>query len=62
VAKDYQAIEQLERDRAYDEQIQRSDAGGVIAQKGLSTLGWWSPAPDHISADGRFSDFDPKYQ
>jgi len=62
VAKDYQAIEQLKRDRAYDEQIQRSDASGMIAQESLPTLGRWSVAPDHISADSRFSDFDPKHQ
>src|SRR5208282_3285664 len=31
VMQDHQAIEQLERDRAYDEQIQRSNAANVIA-------------------------------
>ena len=39
VTQDHQAIEQLERDRAHDEPIQRSDAGNVIAQEGLPTLG-----------------------
>ena len=52
VTQDHQAIEQLERDRAYHEQIQRSDAGGMIAQESLPTLGRWSAAPDHIPADG----------
>src|SRR5437660_11653897 len=52
VTQDHQAVEQLERDSAYDEQIQRSDAGSVIAQEGLPTLRRWSAAPDHISADG----------
>jgi hypothetical protein len=35
---DHQAIEQLERDRADDEQIDRSDSGGVIAKKRLPAL------------------------
>jgi hypothetical protein len=52
VMQDYQAIEQLERDAADHEQIQRSNAGGMIAQKSLPTLGRWSAAPDHVPADG----------
>src|SRR5208337_1147183 len=52
VTQDHQAVEQLERDGPHDEQIQRSDASGMIAQKGLPTLGWWSAASDHIPADG----------
>ena len=32
VTQGHKAVEQLERDGAYDEQIQRSDAGTVIAQ------------------------------
>src|SRR3984957_21315684 len=52
VAQDHQAVEQLERDGAHHEQIQRSDAGSVIAQKSLPTLGRWPAAPDHIPADG----------
>jgi hypothetical protein len=39
VTQDHQAVEQLERDRAYDEQIQRRDAGGMITGESLSTLG-----------------------
>ena len=62
VTQDHQAVEQLERDSAYDEEVQRSDARNVIAQESLPTLGRWSPAPDHIPADGRFSDFDSKHQ
>src|SRR5271170_382606 len=54
MTQDHQAIEQLERDRA--NHIQRSNAGGMIVQKGLPTLRWWSPATDHIPTDGRFSD------
>src|SRR5579864_2855717 len=48
VTQDHQAVEQLEGDRVYDEQIQRSDARGMIAQESLPTLGRWSVAPDHI--------------
>src|SRR5271155_3474330 len=52
VTQDHQAVEQLERDSAYDEQVQRSDAANVIAQEGLPTLGPWSAAPYHIPANG----------
>ena len=62
MTQDHQAVERLERDGAYDEQIQRSDAGRVITQESLPTLGWWSAAPDHIPAYGRFSDVDAKHQ
>src|ERR1700730_9954375 len=62
VTQDHQAVEQLERDGAHHEQIQRSDACGVIAQESLPTLGRWSVAPDHIPAYGRFSDFYPEHQ
>jgi len=51
VTQDHQAVEQLERDRGYDEQIQRSNASGMIVQESLPTLGWWSAAPDHIPSD-----------
>src|SRR6266851_9210447 len=59
VAKDYQAIKQLERDRAYDEQIQRSDAVNVIAQEGLPTLGRWSAATELISSRWHRRGFAP---
>jgi hypothetical protein len=52
VTQDHQAVEQLERDPAYDERIQRSDAGSVIAQKRRPTLKRWSVAPNHTPADG----------
>src|SRR5260221_14473924 len=57
VAKDYQAMEQLERDRVDDEQIQRSDDCGMIEQKRLTTLGRWTGALHHISAEGRYYDY-----
>jgi hypothetical protein len=39
VTQNHQAVEQLERDRAYDEKIQRGDPGGMIAQERSSNLG-----------------------
>src|SRR6202040_445261 len=51
VTQNHQAVEELERDRPHHEQIQRSDAGNVIAQEGLPALRRWSAAPDHIPAD-----------
>src|SRR6202043_4292263 len=50
MTQDHQAVEQLERDSAYDEQIQRSEAGRVIAQESVPTLGRWFAAPGHIAA------------
>src|SRR5271170_3510248 len=62
MTQDHQAVEQLERDRADNKQIQRSDARSMVTQESLPTLGRWSAAPDHIPADGRFSDLDSKHQ
>src|SRR3979490_2281046 len=42
---DRQAIEQLEADGPYNEQIYGGDVRGVIADKGLSSLCRWPPAP-----------------
>ena len=50
--QDHQAVEQLERDSAYNEQIQRSNARGMIAQESFPTLGRWSTMPGRIPADG----------
>src|ERR1019366_10566907 len=43
VAKNYQAIEQLERDRSHHEQIDGRNPSGVIAQECLPTLGKVDP-------------------
>jgi hypothetical protein len=51
VTHDYQAIEQLERDRGYDEKIQRGDPGGMIVQESLPTLRWWSAVPNEAALD-----------
>src|ERR1700731_571590 len=51
VTQDYQAVEQLERDGPYYEQIQRGNVSGMIAREGLPTLRWRSAASDHIPAD-----------
>jgi hypothetical protein len=45
VAKNDQAVEELEGDSAHHEQIERRDPSGVITQEGLPTLGGWSLPP-----------------
>src|ERR1035437_7533245 len=62
VAKNYQAIEQLERDSANHEQIDRRDPRGVIAQECFPTLGGRSLPPDHVPRHGRFGDFDAEHE
>ena len=52
VTKNHQAIEQLERDRSHHEKIDRSDAGGVIAQERSPTLRRRMPPPHDVPADG----------
>jgi len=39
VTQDDQAVEQLKREHAFDEQIQGSDASGMIAEESLPTFG-----------------------
>jgi hypothetical protein len=38
VVEDRQALQKLERDRPHHEQVDRCDAGGLIAKEGLPTL------------------------
>ena len=38
VAENHQTIQQLERDGAHHEQVEGSDAGGMVAQEGLPAL------------------------
>ncbi|MGD0075189.1 MAG: hypothetical protein ABSD31_12755 [Candidatus Binataceae bacterium] len=62
VTKNYQRIEQLERDRTHHEEIDRSDSSGVIAQESLPTLRAGLSGPYHVSAHGRLGDFDPEHK
>ena len=52
VAKDYQAVEQLEGDSTNYKEIDGRDPGGVIAQECLPTLGGRYLPPDHIPRHG----------
>jgi hypothetical protein len=52
VPKNYQAIEQLERDRSHHEQIDGRNPSGVIAQECLPTLGRWGLRRRHVSRHG----------
>jgi hypothetical protein len=62
VTKNHEPIEQSERDRADNEQVDRSDSCGVIAQERFPALRPQSPGPDHISSDRRLADLDPEHQ
>src|SRR5271170_3568027 len=50
VPKNDQAVEQLERDRSHYEKIKRSNAGSVVAQECLPTLGGRPGSPRHVLA------------
>src|SRR5713101_5223688 len=52
VAKNDQAVEQLEGDGANHKQIDGRDPSGMVAQECLPTLRRWSLLPDHVPRHG----------
>jgi hypothetical protein len=60
--ENHQAIEQLERDGADDEQIDRGCSCDVVAQARFSALQPRSASPDSVSLDSRFADVEPEHQ
>ena len=55
---DDKAIENPERDRWKDKQVDRRDAVGMIAQKRPPALRRWQPAAAHIPSNRRLSDLE----
>src|SRR6266705_1783443 len=62
MAKDNQAIEQLEADRRNHENVDRRNGRGVISQEGLPRLRRWPAASGHVIGDGRLRDLDAKLE
>src|SRR3979411_1106770 len=58
LAHDSQTIEQTERDCRHDEQIDRGDAVGMIAEERLPPLGRRTSPLGHICSHARLSDRD----
>jgi len=58
---DHEALEQLERDGAHDQQIDGHDAGGVVAQERLPALRARSLPPPQVLGNSRLSDFNPQH-
>src|SRR5688572_20540450 len=48
VSYDQEPVEQPERNRRHYEQVHRSNAVRMITKKGLPTLRWRFPRPDHV--------------
>jgi hypothetical protein len=61
-AQDYQAVQQLKLDGWHDEQIDRGNLSGVIAQERRPALGRWTTMPDHVFGDRRLGDLDTQLQ
>ena len=53
---DDKTIEDPERDRWKDKQVDRRDAVGMVAQKRAPALRRWQPAAAHIPSNRRLSD------
>ena len=58
----YKAIEGPERNRWKDEQIDRRDAVGMVAQKRTPALRWWPRVAAHIPSDCRLSDLEAELE
>src|SRR5262245_44875775 len=60
--QDQQAIQKSERDRRHHEQVHRSDAIRMIAQKGSPPLRRPSPPPRHVLGYARLPDIDAEFE
>src|SRR5208282_2317621 len=63
VAEHHQTVEQFEERGWYDEQVDRSNARGMVAQESLPALGWWSAGPwHHVLRHGRLRNLDAEHE
>src|ERR1019366_221857 len=63
VVGDHQTVEQFEERGRYDEQVDRSNARGMVAQESLPALGWWSSGPrHHVLRHGRLRNLDAEHE
>ena len=62
VTYDDKTIEDLERDRRQDKQIDRRDAVGMVPKKRPPALRRWAPAAAHIPGDCRLGDLEAELE
>jgi len=63
VIEDDQTVEEFEKRGRYDEQVDRSNARGMVAQESLPALGWWSSGPRrHVLRHGRLRNLDAEHE
>jgi hypothetical protein len=62
VTQNDKTIEDLERDRRQDKEIDCRNAVDVVAQKRPPALGRWPRATAHVPSDGRLSDLEAKLE
>ncbi len=62
VTENNETVQQLEADGGHDEQVDRGNTVGMIAQKRPPTLGRWSPAPDHVLGNSGLGDLDAELE
>src|SRR5476649_965406 len=59
VPYDDKTIEDLERDRWQDKEINRCDVIGMVAEKRPPALRWWPPTAAHILSDRHWATSKP---
>ena len=59
---DDKTIEDLERDRWQDKEINRCDAVGMVAEKRPPALRRWPPTAAHIPSDRRLGDLEAELE
>src|SRR5664280_588421 len=62
VPHDDKTIEDPERDRWKDKEVDRRDAVGMVAQKRAPALRWWPRVAAHIPSDARLSDLEAELE
>ncbi|WP_410959984.1 hypothetical protein, partial [Salmonella sp. SAL4434] len=54
--------EQVEAKGRDNEQIHGSNVRGVVPQKSVPPLAWWSASLDHVLRNDRLGDLEPKLE
>src|SRR3990170_5201707 len=62
VSYDNKTIENVERDRRQDKEVDRRDTVGMVAEKRPPALRRWPPAAAHIPSDRRLSDLEAELE
>ena len=62
MAQNHKAVQQLERDRRHDKEIDRGDAVGVVVKERSPGWRWRTAMLHHVLRHGRLRDIDPELQ